>query len=145
MYLVINKCVTAVKVSNFSGHYICNCSTLDVGVLGDIGILYYKEHPPEVWHIPPGIPCMYKHTFHSGEVICDAALCNTRKPWLSVSAGYKISGSFITDSNSALGLFMGFWGYCRLFWKKRIDINMLGWNIRKCNTQYEFILWTLPL
>jgi len=32
--LVINKCVTAVKVSNFSGHYLRNCSTLDIGVLG---------------------------------------------------------------------------------------------------------------
>ena len=33
MYLVINKCVTAVKVSNFSGHYLSNRSTLDIGVL----------------------------------------------------------------------------------------------------------------
>jgi len=32
--LVINKCVTAVKVSNFSGHYLRNRSTLDIGVLG---------------------------------------------------------------------------------------------------------------
>jgi hypothetical protein len=52
MYLVINKCVTAVNVSNFSGHYLCNRSTLDIGVLGYIGILYDKEHPPEVWRIP---------------------------------------------------------------------------------------------
>jgi hypothetical protein len=51
--LVIKKCVTAVKVSNFSGHYIRKRSTLDIGVLGYIGILYHKEHPPEVWHIPP--------------------------------------------------------------------------------------------
>jgi hypothetical protein len=49
-YLVINKCVTAVKVSNFSGHYLHNRSTLDIGVLGYIGILYHKEQPPEVWH-----------------------------------------------------------------------------------------------
>jgi hypothetical protein len=54
MYLVINKCVTAVNVSDFSGHYLRNRSTLDVGVLGYIGILYHKEHPPEVWHTPPG-------------------------------------------------------------------------------------------
>jgi hypothetical protein len=40
MYLVINKCVTAVKVSNFSGHYLRNRSTLDISVLGYIGILY---------------------------------------------------------------------------------------------------------
>ena len=38
-YLVINKCVQAVKVSNFSGHYLRNSSTLDIGVLGYIGIL----------------------------------------------------------------------------------------------------------
>jgi len=38
-YLVINRCVTAVKVSYFSGHYLRNRSTLDIGVLGYIGIL----------------------------------------------------------------------------------------------------------
>ena len=38
MYLVIDKCVTAVKVSNFSGHYLRNRSNLDIGVLGYIGI-----------------------------------------------------------------------------------------------------------
>ena len=32
--LVISKCVTAVKVSNFTGHYLPNRSTLDIGVLG---------------------------------------------------------------------------------------------------------------
>jgi len=39
MYLVINKCVTAVKVSKFSDHYLRNRSTLDIGVLGYIGIV----------------------------------------------------------------------------------------------------------
>ena len=39
MYLVINKWVTAVKFSNFSGHYLRNRSTLDIGVLGYIGIV----------------------------------------------------------------------------------------------------------
>ena len=39
MYLVINKCVTAVKVSNFSGLYLRNRSTLDIRVLGYIGIV----------------------------------------------------------------------------------------------------------
>jgi len=38
-FLVINECITAVKVSNFSGHYLRNRSTLDRGVLGYIGIL----------------------------------------------------------------------------------------------------------
>ena len=59
MYLVINKCVTAVKVSKFSGHYLRNGSTLDIGVLCYIGILQYKEHSPEIWHIPPGTPCIF--------------------------------------------------------------------------------------
>ena len=58
MYLVINKCVTAVKVSNFSGHYLRNRSTLDTGVLGYIGIVQHKEHSPEVLSIPPGTPCI---------------------------------------------------------------------------------------
>jgi len=34
MYLVINKGVTAVKISNSSGHYLRNRSTSDIGVLG---------------------------------------------------------------------------------------------------------------
>ena len=61
MYLVISKCVTAVKVSNFSGHYLRNPSTLDilVGVLGYIGIVQHKEHSPEVLSIPPGTPCVH--------------------------------------------------------------------------------------
>jgi hypothetical protein len=47
------------KTTLFSGHYLRNRSTLDIGALGYIGILYYKEHPPDVWHIPPGTPCIY--------------------------------------------------------------------------------------
>ena len=63
MYLVINKCVTAVKVPNFSGHYLRNRSTLDIGVLGYIGIVKHKEHSPEVSHIPPGTPCVYIYIY----------------------------------------------------------------------------------
>ena len=59
MSLVINKCVTAVKISNFSGHYLRNRSTLDIGVLGYIGIVQHKEHSPEVLSIPSGTPCIY--------------------------------------------------------------------------------------
>jgi len=39
MNLVINKCVTAVILSNFSGYYLRNRSTLDIGVWGYIGVL----------------------------------------------------------------------------------------------------------
>ena len=65
MYLVISKCVTAVKVSNISGHYLRNRSTLEIGVLGYIRIVQHKEHSPEVLSIPPGTPCIYIHT-HTG-------------------------------------------------------------------------------
>jgi len=56
--LVINECVTAVKVSNFSCHYLRNRSTLDIGVLGHIDIIQHKEHSPEVLSIPPRTPCI---------------------------------------------------------------------------------------
>ena len=39
MYLIINKCVTAVILSNFSGHYLRNRSTSDISVLGYIGVI----------------------------------------------------------------------------------------------------------
>ena len=58
MNLVISKCVTAAKVSNFSCHYLRNRSTLDIVVLGYIGIVQHKEHSPEVLSIPPGTPCI---------------------------------------------------------------------------------------
>jgi len=58
MYLVINKYVTAVKVSKFSGHYLHNRSTLDIGVLGYIGIVQHKEHSPEILSIPLGTSCI---------------------------------------------------------------------------------------
>ena len=57
MNLATSKCVRAVKVSNFSCHYLRNRSTLDLGVLGYIGIVQNKEHSPEVLSIPPGTPC----------------------------------------------------------------------------------------
>ena len=64
MNLVISKCVTAVKVSIFTGHYLPNRSTLDIGVLGFFGKVY-KEHPPEVWSVPPVTPFIYSR--HQGD------------------------------------------------------------------------------
>ena len=63
MNLVISKCVTAVILSNFSGHYLRNHLTLDIGVLGYIGIGQHKEHSPEVLSIPPGTPCIYTRIY----------------------------------------------------------------------------------
>ena len=59
MYLVINKWVIAVKVSNFSGQYLRNHWTFDIGVLGYIGIVWPKEHSPNVRSFPPGTPYIY--------------------------------------------------------------------------------------
>ena len=58
MYLIINKWVITVKVSNFSGQYLRNHRTLDIGVLGYIGIVWPKEHSPEVRSFPPGTLCI---------------------------------------------------------------------------------------
>jgi len=67
MYLVLNKYVTAVKVSKFSDHYLRNRSTLDIGVSGYIGIVQHKEHSPEVLSIPPGTPCISVDTTYISE------------------------------------------------------------------------------
>ena len=42
----------------FSGHYLCNRSTLDIGVLSYIGIVQHKEQSPKVLSLPPGTPCI---------------------------------------------------------------------------------------
>src|SRR5215469_5722000 len=49
---------TSQKPTHFSGHYLPNRSTLDIGVLGFFGIVQHKEHPPEVWSVPPVTPCI---------------------------------------------------------------------------------------
>ena len=49
---------TPQKPTLFDGHYLRNRSTLDIGVLGVIGIVQHKEHSPEVLSIPPGTPCI---------------------------------------------------------------------------------------
>ena len=47
------------KSALFSGQYLCNRSTLDIGVLGYIGVVSPKEHSPEVWSFPPVTPCIF--------------------------------------------------------------------------------------
>ena len=51
---------TPKKSTLFSGLYLRNRSTLDIGVLGYIGIVWPKEHSSEVSHIPPVTPCIWK-------------------------------------------------------------------------------------
>ena len=50
--------LTPQKPTLFDGHYLRNRSTLDIGVLGYVGIVQHMEHSPEVLSIPPGTPCI---------------------------------------------------------------------------------------
>ena len=50
---------TTKKSTLFSGQYLRNHWTLDIGVVGYIGIVWPKEHSPEVWSVPPVTPCIY--------------------------------------------------------------------------------------
>jgi hypothetical protein len=50
---------TPKKSTLFSGQYIGNHCTLDIGVLGYIGIVWPKELSPELRSFPPGTPCIY--------------------------------------------------------------------------------------
>ena len=45
----------------FDDHYLRNRSTLDIVILGYIGIVQHKEHAPEVLSIPPGTPCILRY------------------------------------------------------------------------------------
>jgi hypothetical protein len=49
---------TPKKSTLFSGQYLRNHWTLDIGVLGYIRIVWPKEHPPEVLSVPPGTHCI---------------------------------------------------------------------------------------
>ena len=54
---------TPQKSTLFDGHYLHNRSTLDIGVLGYIGIVQHKEHSPEILSIPPGTPRINHHRY----------------------------------------------------------------------------------
>jgi len=51
----------------FSGQYLRNHWTLDIGVLGYIGIVWPKEHSPKVRSFPPRTPCI---------LACDHRYCS---------------------------------------------------------------------
>ena len=72
----------------FSGHYLRNRSTLDMGVLGYIGIVQHKEYSPEVLSIPPGTPCIFLSIFLSHVIniffnftIQSPCLCSIYHSW----------------------------------------------------------------
>jgi hypothetical protein len=61
--VVFNLSCSRTPRCNFSSTLYLQTSTLDICVLGYICILYHKEHPPEVWHIPPGTSCILNFTY----------------------------------------------------------------------------------
>ena len=62
----------------FSGHYLRNRSTLDIGVLGYISIVQHKEHSPEVLSIPPGTPCISPTCIPSIQFLLNSPAANIR-------------------------------------------------------------------
>ena len=54
---------TPKKSTLFSGQYLCNRSTLDIGVLGYIGIVWPKKHSPEVVTLTRGTSCIYIYLY----------------------------------------------------------------------------------
>ena len=66
---------TPQKPTLFVDHYLRNRSTLDIGVLGYIGIVQHKEHSPEVLSIPPGTPCMCACVYARARVCVCVCVC----------------------------------------------------------------------
>jgi hypothetical protein len=90
MYLVINKWVIAVKVSNFSGQYLRNHWTLDIGVLGYIGIVWPKEHSSEVRSFPPGTLYIIVITFPRLPYVANICKSNNNSKNWPVNKRWKI-------------------------------------------------------
>ena len=63
MYLVISNCVTAVILSNFSHHYLCNRSTLDTGFLVKSVYFNLRNILPKSGTFPPGHPVYESESF----------------------------------------------------------------------------------
>jgi len=55
------------KPSLFDVQYLRNHQTLDIGVLGYIGIVWPKEHSPKVRPFPPGTPCILYNIYYSSD------------------------------------------------------------------------------
>jgi len=62
---------TPQKPTLFDGNYLRNRSTLDIGVLGYIGIVQHKERSPEILSIPPGTLCIQmKYDIYVFQLLC---------------------------------------------------------------------------
>ena len=54
---------TPQKPTLFDGHYLRKRSTLDIGVLGCIGIVQHREHSPEILSIPTSSSLSFCHFY----------------------------------------------------------------------------------
>jgi len=79
---------TPQKATLFDGPYLRNRSTLDIGVLGYIGILVvqHKEQSPEVLSIHPGTPCICRR-------YCGATMSQTAGWWVPAHWGTNPVGN----------------------------------------------------
>ena len=86
---------TTRKPTLFDGYYLRNRSTLDIGVLGYIGIVQHKEHSPEVLSIPPGTPCIRRA---QGEFSLHEGWLRTRiiLQYSTATCGYWATASLFT-------------------------------------------------
>jgi len=77
MYLIINKWVTSVKVSNFSGHYLRNRSTLVISVYFNIRNTLPKSGTFLLGHLYISVLLTgdYRKTFISGWICAKTAFC----------------------------------------------------------------------
>jgi len=71
---------------------------LDIGVLGYIGIVQHKEHPPEVFHIPPGTPCICGYSRINSIKFPTSGTDNDSQPKLFSQHGTvrKVIGTYIS-------------------------------------------------
>ena len=134
MYLVINKWVTAVKFSNFSCHYLRNRSTLDIGVLGYIGIVQHKEHSPEVLSIPPGKSCIYVCvSLNDGDTFWE-----TRR-WAISSLYERVLTQTQTVQYSLLHTYAIWYSLLLLGYKAVQHVTVLN-SVGNCNTMISIII-----
>jgi hypothetical protein len=104
MYLVINKCVRPVKVSNFSGHYLRNRSTLDIGVLGLSAYFNIRNTLPKsgtflLWH--PVYATASVHSMqHSPQCSRDKENCWMSAFYFGKVRGTKRKASYVSYSHN---------------------------------------------
>jgi hypothetical protein len=76
---------TPKKSTLFSGQYLRNHWTLDIGVLGYIGIVWPKKHSPEVRSFPPRAPCIQLREIN---------VCNDRRLYGKLTRLYEVTEYF---------------------------------------------------